>query len=100
MQKGHSSKWEEDWSERVTNVVLLFSGTLSIDGESLSLEGGRAYVEKDWGSKFPKTWVWIQANHFEAPKSSNGAVGTLMLSVASIPFPSDQVGAVAFYMSV
>ena len=64
------------------------------------MEGGRAYVEKDWGSKFPKTWVWIQANHFEALENSSGAVGTLMLSVASIPFPSDQVGLVAFYMAV
>ena len=54
----------------------------------MNLIGGRAYVEKDWGSKFPKTWVWIQANHFAA---ENGAMGTLMLSVASIPFPSDQV---------
>ena len=80
--------------------VLPFSGTLSIDGKALDLEGGRAYVEKDWGSKFPKTWVWIQANHFEAPENSNGAVGTLMLSVASIPFPSDQVGAVVFDMTV
>ena len=68
--------------------VLIFSGTLNIDGGSVNLIGGRAYVEKDWGSKFPKTWVWIQANHFAA---ENGAMGTLMLSVASIPFPSDQV---------
>ena len=82
------------------NFVLLFSGTLSIEGKVLDLEGGRAYVEKDWGSKFPKTWVWIQANHFEAPENSNGAVGTLMLSVASIPFPSDQVGVMAFYLAV
>ena len=66
----------------VFNSALLFSGTLSIDGESLSLEGGRAYVEKDWGSKFPKTHVWLQA---ELRGTS------LFLSVAVAVSNTDQV---------
>ena len=36
-------------------------GTLDVGGVSLKIDGGSAYVEKDWGSKFPKTHVWVQA---------------------------------------
>jgi len=77
----------------VVNLDAVPSGTLNIDGESVNMDGGRAYVEKDWGSKFPKTWVWIQANHFE---TEGGTMATLMLSVASIPFPSDQLELLRF----
>ena len=37
------------------------SGDLDVGGVSLKIDGGSAYVEKDWGSKFPKTHVWLQA---------------------------------------
>ena len=36
-------------------------GALDVGGASVKIDGGRAYVEKDWGSKFPKTHVWVQA---------------------------------------
>ena len=36
-------------------------GDLNVGGVSLKIDGGSAYVEKDWGSKFPKTHVWLQA---------------------------------------
>ena len=36
-------------------------GALDVGDVSLRIDGGRAYVEKDWGSKFPKTHVWVQA---------------------------------------
>ena len=36
-------------------------GVLDIGAVSVDIEGGSAYVEKDWGSKFPKTHVWMQA---------------------------------------
>lgn len=48
-------------------------------------------MEKDWGSAFPKTWVWVQASHFGADTTA-----TLLLSVASIPFPSDAIELLRF----
>ncbi|MCK8115350.1 tocopherol cyclase family protein [Anaerosoma tenue] len=55
-------------------------GGLEIDGASLSFDGGRGYVEKDWGRSFPSAWVWAQSNHFGTPGIS------MMISVARIPW--------------
>jgi hypothetical protein len=41
------------------------AGTLVIDGEPRRFDGGRGYVEKDWGRGFPLAYVWTQSNHFE-----------------------------------
>lgn len=55
-------------------------GSLSIGGTLIRFDGGRGYLEKDWGRSFPKRYVWMQSNHFsEAGRS-------LFLSVAEIPF--------------
>jgi len=56
------------------------SGCLTIDGDRLDLDGGRGYVEKDWGRSFPSSWIWAQSNHFGRPGIS------LMLSIAKIPW--------------
>ena len=55
-------------------------GSLTLDGVTTDLTGGRGYAEKDWGRSFPEAWVWLQSNHFGAPGTS------LTLSVAKIPF--------------
>jgi len=41
---------------------------------------GRGYMEKDWGTSFPSSYLWVQANHFEDPDTA------FMISVAHIPF--------------
>lgn len=56
------------------------SGELEVDGEWISFDGGRGYVEKDWGRSFPAGYVWVHGNHFEAPGTS------LSASVAVIPW--------------
>lgn len=38
------------------------------------------YIEKDWGTNFPKDYLWCQANNFERKNTS------LFLSVADVPF--------------
>jgi len=55
-------------------------GTLEVDGETLDFTGGRGYVEKDWGRSFPSSWVWVQSNSYDAPRTS------LTCSVARIPW--------------
>lgn len=55
-------------------------GHLTIEGETIDFGGGRGYIEKDWGTSFPKDYVWLQSNHFDDPTTS------LFCSVAHIPF--------------
>eukprot|EP00040_Diaphanoeca_grandis_P015920 m.81863 g.81863 ORF g.81863 m.81863 type:complete len:437 (+) comp25460_c1_seq1:233-1543(+) len=71
-------------------------GELNVGGEAVSMVGGAAYIEKDWGSTFPKTWVWLQSNHFKHTDDTPCPDTTLMVSVASIPFPSDAFEVVRF----
>jgi hypothetical protein len=56
------------------------NGELSINENNIQFDGGRGYIEKDWGTSFPSAYVWIQSNHFEQPGVS------LMASVAKIPW--------------
>lgn len=56
------------------------AGSLLFKGSDIRFDGGRGYIEKDWGTSFPKEYVWLQSNHFETPGVS------IMCSVAHIPF--------------
>lgn len=42
-------------------------GTLNVDGTATTYDGGRGYLEKDWGRSFPLAYVWTQSNHFDRP---------------------------------
>lgn len=41
------------------------AGELVVNGESASFDGGRGYIEKDWGKAFPAGYIWMHSNHFE-----------------------------------
>lgn len=56
------------------------SGSLEINGCTVDFNGGRGYIEKDWGMSFPSAWVWFQSNHFEKPGTC------ITASVAVIPW--------------
>lgn len=56
------------------------SGALRIGSETVGFDGGRGYIEKDWGRSFPEAYVWMQSNHF----SHTGIA--LKASVAKIPW--------------
>jgi hypothetical protein len=56
------------------------AGTLQHEGRPVVLDGGRGYVEKDWGQAFPAGYVWMQTNHFSRPGVC------LTASVALIPW--------------
>lgn len=55
-------------------------GKIIINDEEIDLNKGVGYIEKDWGSSFPKSYLWIQCNSFKADKCS------IMASIAEIPF--------------
>lgn len=54
----------------VISMSLTLAGTLNIGGRTIDFTGGKGYIEKDWGKKFPPSWVWSQCSHFDAPKTS------------------------------
>lgn len=56
------------------------SGKLMINDEEIDLNQGKGYIEKDWGTSFPREYIWLQSNHFGEDNTS------IMLSIARIPF--------------
>jgi hypothetical protein len=55
-------------------------GQLNIQGENIDFNKGKGYIEKDWGTSFPESWIWLQANCFATEKAS------VFFSVAKIPW--------------
>ena len=55
-------------------------GYLLLNEKQIGFNHGKGYIEKDWGTSFPKEYVWFQSNNF---KSSDASI---MCSVAYIPF--------------
>lgn len=64
----------------VISVNHRLSGGLSFNGISLSFDGGKGYIEKDWGTSFPEAWIWIQSNNFSSEETS------FFFSIAKIPW--------------
>jgi tocopherol cyclase len=58
-------------------IVLDAACEGSINGEAR--RGGRFYLEKDWGTSFPRAWIWMQSNSFDR-------LASVSFSVARVPF--------------
>jgi tocopherol cyclase len=56
-------------------------GYIVTDGDTISFDNGRGYVEKDWGSSMPRAWIWMQSNSFMQQQDVS-----FMISVAHIPW--------------
>jgi tocopherol cyclase len=56
-------------------------GELTFKKTTYNMDGGIGYIEKDWGVSFPKSWIWLQSNHFEREEPT-----CIMASVAHIPW--------------
>lgn len=46
----------------------------------IDFDKGIGYIEKDWGTSFPKEYMWVQTNHFKQEDIS------LFFTMAEIPF--------------
>ncbi|MDW5550254.1 tocopherol cyclase family protein [Methanosarcina sp.] len=55
-------------------------GFIEVNGIRKDLNGGRGYIEKDWGVSMPSSWIWMQTNHFDRNCIS------LSGSIAKIPW--------------
>lgn len=63
----------------VISMAHTLSGSLTVDGDVYSFQDGIGYIEKDSGTSFPSTYLWMQCNDFPEPCS-------IMVSIAHIPF--------------
>lgn len=75
----------------VVSLDHALAGRVDLGSGPVELRGGRGYVEKDWGTAFPRAYVWMQTNHFDVAGAS------LVASTALIPwrrsaFRGDLVG--------
>jgi tocopherol cyclase len=67
------------------------TGALDINGVKYDFDGGKGYIEKDWGISFPESWIWLQCNSFDKPDIS------LMVSIARVPWKGSYfIGLIAF----
>jgi len=55
-------------------------GRISVNRNVIDFDGGKGYIEKDWGVSFPEAWIWIQSNNFKEHDTS------FSFSVAKIPW--------------
>lgn len=56
-------------------------GRLDVNGRLLDFKGGKGYGEKDWGTSFPRGWIWAQCQHFDTDERVSA-----MISIAHIPW--------------
>lgn len=56
------------------------NGILNINNKEIKINNGIGYIEKDYGTSFPKTYLWVHCNDFKNEKVS------IMVSIADIPF--------------
>lgn len=62
----------------VISLGHLLEGKINIHHKKINFNNGIGYIEKDYGSSFPKRYIWMQANK---SKDTN-----FFLSIATIPF--------------
>ncbi len=66
----------------IVHLSHRIQGYLEIDGSVMDFDGGTGYIEKDYGRSFPRTYVWLQAGHFDAGDDK----ASFVFSRARIPF--------------
>lgn len=63
----------------VLSMVHSLQGSVKMDGHLHNFDGGLGYAEKDSGTSFPRSYLWMQCNDFQKSCS-------IMISIAHIPF--------------
>lgn len=64
----------------VVSLTHQLQGSIKINSHVFDFDHGKGYIEKDWGTSMPSSWIWMQCNNFTDTNSS------FMLSVATIPW--------------
>lgn len=64
----------------VISMAHELRGSLFVNGHKMEFTGGRGYIETDWGTSFPKNYLWSQCGFGGSGKNS------VMVSAADVPF--------------
>ncbi|WMJ90475.1 tocopherol cyclase family protein [Anaerocolumna sp. MB42-C2] len=64
----------------IISMYHKIKGSLKYNKREYNFNSGSGYLEKDMGHSFPKSYTWIQCNHFPAEKCS------VFISIAEIPY--------------
>lgn len=64
----------------IASVLHQLEGSLRVYHKETGFSGGKGYIEKDWGTSFPESWIWLHCNNFDEPECS------FTFSVAKIPW--------------
>ncbi len=64
----------------IGSVSHNLNGDITINNKSINFSSGTGYIEKDWGTSFPESWIWLHCNTFDQGRNS------FTFSVAKIPW--------------
>jgi hypothetical protein len=64
----------------VVSVRHDIKGSISYGDDEIIFDNGTGYIEKDWGTSFPTSWVWLHTNTGDTKDFS------FLFSYATIPF--------------
>jgi hypothetical protein len=67
----------------------LFDGTVSVDGESISVDGWRGMVGHNWGEQHAEQWIWLHGLGFEGAAADTWidvAVGRVRIGPVVTPW--------------
>lgn len=64
----------------IGSVLHGLKGSLEVNNAVFDFTGGSGYIEKDWGTSFPESWIWLHCNTF------NKSGVSFTFSVAKIPW--------------
>lgn len=73
-------------------VACDLKGEIEIDGRIINFDGGKGYVEKDFGTSFPSDYLWTETNTFERNSAA------FMLSAAVVPVGGRSIRGLLSYL--
>jgi len=67
----------------VVSLHHRLDGKMKMHGLPIATDfsNGLGYIEKDWGTSFPRSYIWMHSNHFDGAEKMS-----LLASVAHIPW--------------
>ena len=64
----------------VVSLHHTVNGEIKINNETLTFNNDNGYIEKDYGTSFPREYIWLQGNE------KKDKICSIMVSIAHIPF--------------
>jgi len=74
---GWLTRFPNECNHSIISMNHLVSGSLKIGEKGWKIHDAYGYVEKDWGTGFPREYVWIQANDWKE--------SSVVFSYATVP---------------